>query len=113
MIPYIVEDGMLSRSPRMAKCVKAWAECRRQQWNYVIVENNDKKNNMHECLNLEKKVKSQPSWDGRLFGMIKQIGHPSMVRMVNLLHWYCTAQVSFVSLNLSWILGAQGWGWGM
>ena len=50
---------MLSRSPRVAKCDKAWSECHLQQWNYVSVENNDKENN--ECLDLEKKVKSQPS----------------------------------------------------
>ena len=36
MIPSIVEDVMLSRSPRVAKV------CRRQQWNCLIVENNDK-----------------------------------------------------------------------
>ena len=44
MIPYIVEEVMLSRPPRVEKCVKARAECRRQQWNYFIVENNDKEN---------------------------------------------------------------------
>ena len=102
---------MLSRSQRVAKCVKAWAECCWQQWNYAIVENKDKENNMRECLNLEKKVKSQPCWYVGLSGMIKQIGHPRMVSTVNLMLRYCTAhwQVSFVNSNLSWILGAQGW----
>ena len=57
MIPYIVEDVMLSsRSPHVAKCVKVWAECRHKQWSYVIVEYNEKENNMRECLNLGKKV---------------------------------------------------------
>ena len=92
------------------KYVNAWAECHHQQWNYLIIENNDKENNMLECLNLDKIVISQPSWDGRLFGMIKQIWHPSMVSIVNLLLKYCTGQVSFVGFNLSWIVGAQGWG---
>ena len=46
MIPYIVEDVLLSRSHAWLKYVKAWAECRRQQWNYLIVENNDKENNI-------------------------------------------------------------------
>ena len=52
-----------------ARCTRAWrkyfkasAECRRQQWNYLIVGNN-----LRECLNSGEKVKSQPSWDGRLF----------------------------------------------
>ena len=90
-----------SRSPRMAKCVNAWAKCRRQQWDSVVVENDDRENYMRECLYLEKKVKCQPRWDGRLFGMIKQVGHPSMVSMVNLLLRYCTAKVNFVSFNLS------------
>ena len=53
MIPYIVEDVILSRSPRVANVS---AEFRRQQWNYLIDENN-----MGECLNLGKNVKSQPS----------------------------------------------------
>ena len=37
----------------------------------------------------------------RLFGIIKQTWHPSMVSTVNLLLRYCTAQVIIVSFNLS------------
>ena len=32
----------------------AWAECRRHQWSYLTVGNNDKEYNMRRCLNLEK-----------------------------------------------------------
>ena len=45
----IVEDVMLSRSPRVAKVCQGlsrMAECRRQQWYCLIVENNDKENNI-------------------------------------------------------------------
>ena len=85
---------------------------RLQQWNYLIVGNN-----LRECLNSGEKVKSQPSWDGRLFRKDKLntcIIYPNMVSTVNLLLRNYTAQVSFVSFNLSWILGARGWGgWGV
>ena len=57
--------------------VMAWAECRHQQYSYLIVGNNDKEHNMCKCLNLKKKVKYPPSWDGRLFGTIKQIWYPN------------------------------------
>ena len=67
---------------------------------------------MRECPNLEKKEIFQPGRDSRLFAMIEQIGNPSMVSTADQLLRNCTAQMSFVSFNLSWVLGAPGWGSG-
>ena len=45
---------------------------------------------------------------GGMFGIIKQIGHPSKVITVKLVLRYFTAPVSFVSFSLSFILGREG-----
>ena len=44
--PLLLRTSCLQDPQARRKYVKAWAECRRQQWNCPIVENNDKENNI-------------------------------------------------------------------